>query len=794
MPPVTTGNLKTPSPPQLKRRKRSSSQPIDPMTLMTSHREGIGSEYLANLPTTMRETPPSLEPGYFSAVQTNASALDELSAHSKTTVHKPQATRYARSKIKPQHGVTHPTRVFTLVPRSEELFKKSGSALSGQDVCSPLEHDEKKELVSNSPPSQQINPVPYSGQSQSKLQIDMSGYNLNSRTEPQWLGAPKTDSHLHQPQASGCMEIVPEPSLQFSRASWWDCLLQTYDLRSSPAESTGRQESALEISRDVFRFFKVASFWLHFINVPLFFDMFHHTEYRAAIQPALVLAILSYSKLLQSSGDVKGDCRDELERERMWRQSAKLRDLAQSSFDASYNAGWIDMQLAQAAWILVFYETCGHRDSSAARKEAVILLLDNVIRALGLTNLDATDPRAPTFEPNSVPALGRPRPNGQGNFSRSSGSMARCSATYLQNVSPDLSPSLMIKYGGARPLPVPSTGVRASSQRDGSIATKGCPCLALSLSGNPEAARCTPEWGTVPRWGLSETWADIRKEEARRLVWSSVNLLSGHAASSLSCGTRLLDLHISRPENFALLFTGENEHSSIPEVDAVFSGKESTLAILSRTMLLFWACARRKPWTNNRNPNFAPTSKFTYTPADADFAMRAWMETVALEAALDAHTCGFEATSLYQARTYILTIRLLVSGAYHPPTATSRSLCFQGTGFTQSDRESAMKWLQLQDGMAKRLCTVLSGDNPLRTALVSKPAMMWFPLGQIWRCMELWRLDSSWISAVDVALNFLPLLRFFEKIWPCPEQKRRSVRIVGELEQICNMLGKQMPL
>lgn len=153
-------------------------------------------------------------------------------------------------------------------------------------------------------------------------------------------------------------DIIREPSLSFSRATWWDCLLQTYTIRINPspwpseaAVASRRQEAAQEISQDVRSFFKLATIWLHFVNVPLFFDMFHHPEFRASIQPALILAVLAYSKLLQSNRyKVRGD-RDAEQRDRMWEQSVLLRGLAQSAFDASYNAGWIDLQLAQAAWV-----------------------------------------------------------------------------------------------------------------------------------------------------------------------------------------------------------------------------------------------------------------------------------------------------------------------------------------------------------------------------------------------------------------------------------------------------------
>ncbi|KAG8884785.1 hypothetical protein FRB97_003306 [Tulasnella sp. 331] len=345
-------------------------------------------------------------------------------------------------------------------------------------------------------------------------------------------------------------DIAPEPSLRFSRATWWDCLLQTYDIHQYDPDPTSRQSSALEISRDVFKFFKVASYWLSFIHVPLFFDMFHHPEYRTSIQPALILAILSYSKLLQSTRENP----DEAERERMWQQSVNLRDLAQASFDASYNAGWIDLQLAQAAWILVFYETCGHRDSSITRKESTFFLLVNVIRYLNLTNIDAMDPRVPRFAPHSAPALGRPPPNGQRRLLQPSPIMS-CSAP-------------------SQPSPLLRTPPSAALKLTMSPVTVGCPCLALSLASTPETSRCTPEWGIVPRWGSNRTWADIRKEEARRLVWSSVFLLSGDALARLVSGTRQLDLHINRPENYALLYPGEEAYASIPEVDAVYPSKE----------------------------------------------------------------------------------------------------------------------------------------------------------------------------------------------------------------------------
>ncbi|KAG8853247.1 hypothetical protein FRB96_008331 [Tulasnella sp. 330] len=189
-------------------------------------------------------------------------------------------------------------------------------------------------------------------------------------------------------------DIVREPSLSFSRATWWDCLLQTYTVRRNPSQwssevtiTTHRQAAAQEISQDVRSFFKVATIWLHFIHVPLFFDMFHHPEYRASIQPALILGVLAYSKLLQSSRYKIRDGQDAEERDKIWEQSVLLRGLAQSAFDASYNAGWIDIQLAQAAWVRE------HRleETTHPSDPAQVLLWSNMTGSGG--NDDAEDHR-----------------------------------------------------------------------------------------------------------------------------------------------------------------------------------------------------------------------------------------------------------------------------------------------------------------------------------------------------------------------------------------------------------------
>lgn len=61
------------------------------------------------------------------------------------------------------------------------------------------------------------------------------------------------------------------------------------------------------------------------------------------MQPALVLSALAMSVLIQSSEAELG-----MEGRR---RAMILKDAAQASFAASFDAGWIDSTLAQAAWV-----------------------------------------------------------------------------------------------------------------------------------------------------------------------------------------------------------------------------------------------------------------------------------------------------------------------------------------------------------------------------------------------------------------------------------------------------------
>ncbi|KAG9005214.1 hypothetical protein FRB94_001762 [Tulasnella sp. JGI-2019a] len=458
-----------------------------------------------------------------------------------------RTTREAKTTPQPHPGNpsnagSHPTRIFSPAPRS------SGSTRRDVPPMSKTPKNNREDRVFVSPVRIQTQQALTGSSLPSAAHVDE--HFIDSQAQ--------STSHLnltHRPRFPRYADIAQEPSLRLSRDTWWDYLLHTYNSYPSNSEAYSRHEAAVEIAQDVRSFFRVASIWLHFINVPVFFDMFYHAEYRASLQPALVLSIVAFSKLMQSHRDTARDRRSLSERERAWRQSVMLRDLAQASFEASCNAGWIDTPLAQAAFILGLYEMSTHRDSSLSRRESALRLLDNIIRALGLTTMDAMDPRAPAFARNAVPALGRPAPNARRLASPTS--PYRSSALSLH---PHVSRSVALDFVrlGTSPSSTPFDMYRPPVDTTGcsdgtSVILPGCPCDALSLASNPEAGRCTPIWLGMPGWGRESSLAEIRQEEGRRIVWSSVVMLGCDAGIRVESGDPVPDFHLSKPENVQLV-------------------------------------------------------------------------------------------------------------------------------------------------------------------------------------------------------------------------------------------------
>lgn len=157
-------------------------------------------------------------------------------------------------------------------------------------------------------------------------------------------------------------EIGSEPSLIFTRKIWWDSLLSLYLSPTSKhlqvLSSSQRESAAQSITSDIRFLFRASNYWFSFFHIPSFFGKFCDPAKRERIQPCLILALLAMATFWQSSEVGYG----KEGRER----ALRFRDEAQAAMDASFNAGWIDETLAQAAWVsyhisVAFFYLLTHR-------------------------------------------------------------------------------------------------------------------------------------------------------------------------------------------------------------------------------------------------------------------------------------------------------------------------------------------------------------------------------------------------------------------------------------------------
>ena len=145
------------------------------------------------------------------------------------------------------------------------------------------------------------------------------------------------------------IDITPDPSVQFSRVTWFDHLCDLYAVSvrvpysSVPLELAQHNGSISQIVEDVRFIFRHSPYWFSFLNVPRFYDNFMDPVRRSQMQPSLLLALLAVSTFLQST--------EQAFPEEGQRMAMLLRDEAQGYLEASLHARAIDVELAQAAWV-----------------------------------------------------------------------------------------------------------------------------------------------------------------------------------------------------------------------------------------------------------------------------------------------------------------------------------------------------------------------------------------------------------------------------------------------------------
>ncbi|KAL7279934.1 hypothetical protein ACG7TL_006345 [Trametes sanguinea] len=586
--------------------------------------------------------------------------------------------------------------------------------------------------------------------------------------------------------------IAADPGLQFTRETWWDALLVLYATEGEAGAIASevafamppgmREDTTQSITADLRAIFRASPYWLNFINLPRFFGSLLDPRARHGIQPSLILGALALATFFRShEGELGARGRD---------RALKLRDQAQAALEASLNSRWLDHSLVQAAWLIAFFEICAHPLHSTARVRSSMGMLDSLLRSLGLLSIDAEDPRVSIFT-SGVPAVVdvSPRRLRQPSLEDLSAqphagqlpAPTESPPQALQQWQPDppisplstrpLIPTQVFpsQYEGHVPLQLPEpqmaaqsfTAVEILSQEQSRPSSSACSCMSFTLGHTwPMVHEFAPLWDMTPTWQSQWTESEIRKEECRRLVWSSVMLTAGHSSyTAASPDLEVQQLFLMDPRNYALLFPGESltyadgagDLSAITPPD-----KDSVWALYIRAMLMWNSCIRMRG-----DPSLPDSEK-------ANFAMSAWKEIDAIEEALKRHSCGIERSFLFQGR------ELLFKHA---------NILFY--------RRKANEWLTHLASLAKR---VLNAGLPSVTglpaaSLAKRPFLLFWFMSQIERSLTLWSYDRSLTLALDVAKALSRPVEYLMSLWPCPEQRRRWEDLRKKLVSSCYAAG-----
>ncbi|KAF8172009.1 hypothetical protein K438DRAFT_1729122 [Mycena galopus ATCC 62051] len=542
------------------------------------------------------------------------------------------------------------------------------------------------------------------------------------------------DYQTNNSNNSTVMTIVGQPTLDFSRKTWWDSLLSLYlsptSTRLESLSSSERSLATQNISADLRFLFRASNYWFSFLHIPTFFSNFYDPSKRDLVQPSLILSALALGIFFQSSEIGMG--------QRGRERALRFREEAQSALEASLNAGWVDDTLAQAAWLLAMFEISSHPNHTSERSSSAMVTLDSIIRSLSLTMVDVNEPSISTFSPGKVPAVAdSPMHMGYGPQHHN--------------------------YPYSSALPV--------------SADRGCSCTSLTLKEQwPEALEHTPLWAQTPAWNPSWSDGEIRKESIRRLCWSSIFLAAGHSSYSSATRAHTVNLFIADPSNYALLFSGEAMVHS-PALVHPPSPKDTIWALYDRAFLLWHACIKM------RNDHSAPVTD------KGQFALKAWYEADGIEEALNRHTCGIERAFIFVGREYIFNTRMCITYEFQrfvPLVSSDVNGLFH--------RGKAEEWLSHQSTVAQQFMSGLqtvtgnSSNNLSRRPFF----VLWF-MGQVSRALTLWQCDNSMTIALDVCKTFLPPIDYLTALWPCAEQRYRYDSLRERLREACKLAGIPLP-
>ncbi|KAF8322154.1 hypothetical protein DL93DRAFT_2162996 [Clavulina sp. PMI_390] len=589
------------------------------------------------------------------------------------------------------------------------------------------------------------------------------------------------------------LELSANPSLRFYKMSWWEMLMNSY--------SEAPSEAIRLISSDLSGFFKYAHHALSFLHVPTFLSEVARPQSRERMQPSLVLSVLALSSTMLSRNS----------RPARMKHAMLLHSWAVAAFEASINAQWVNVQLAQAALLMTVFEATPHQDQSYERLNAAWKRIDVLFTALGLHQLDYGSPDVTVFERSgdsgtylqSLRNLSTKEhahshePSWLGQSHRSLNDFSRDGSTLDSEEFPHspLTPSgesdhySMVNWNRRFPnghaaesdhLERHSRGWNHGSPSDAvSIfsapsTNSGCACQRAALSAqvaNASAelglARLSP--GILASSGWDEGWSkdEIQKEEARRAFWTAIALIaSGQAHESYYLQARTHFLMGDIPQ-IAVYMPGEAYHASL---GLNHLGKSSVWAMNSRTYLLWFSAVQLD---DASSPELSPLPMAP--EKKAPIAAQIWLESERLTHGLDDHQCGVEAAQLFPARYFLQFSRMLATKDFsqHVPSAHAGSLLPQ--------RNEAEIWIaHLQEFVAR--ASVPQALDDLMRNIACNPWMVWHFVDHVKRCLDLWRQDPTLIVALEVAAQMQPAL------WAIIEHSKPAPLLEGYGHDLANQL------
>ncbi|KAF8444834.1 hypothetical protein L210DRAFT_3444273 [Boletus edulis BED1] len=543
--------------------------------------------------------------------------------------------------------------------------------------------------------------------------LSPQGSDLSSSAPSRGLSSADGYSHPDR-RLMDKVRIPATPSVQYNRKEWWDSLVSSY--------SPTRDQSLKDIASDLSTLFTTTGYWLSFVNIPDFMRSLYNPEDRSLMQPSFVFAGLALATLMKSS---------EMELGTAGRtRAAWLRDQAQASLEASWNSQWIDITLAKAALILAVFESSAHHLYTPERERQSLILLDHIVRALGLTFLDNNEPEVSAFTPNSVPIAHKRPYDG------------------------------MAKDGLCSP--------RSSSRK--------CACIPLSPNASITTDRFSSSWSYAPPWDPAWTPDEIHKEACRRLCWSALNLVASYTSHCIAFRKEPTDLYLTDPANFRLLFPGEvSERGSTDHKTQ--SPKDSIWALYCRGMLLWNFCTTR-------------LRKNAYSRENtSELALESWRETQEIQSALDSHTCNLDMALLYMCREYVYNTQMMLTSilqTLHGREAGSLP------SFNRKHTEQWL-YHQSHFVRRVRMSVDRIGeaDGDLFTR---RPFQVTWFASQESICLSLWENDNTLIDALEVAKEIIVPLDVLNTLWPCPMLQSKCDELRKRVTDACHCTNINPPL